>query len=140
LATLWARFLRLPDDGGWGVTNGRPFNFDVITEKIVLGRLPRNLADIDTLVKQTSVGAVITLNESWELFLTEAQVKGKGLRVITLPAPDYGAPTLQQIVAGVEFMAKQIGQGRPVYVHCNGGKGRSTVIVLAYLMSVRCSF
>ena len=31
-------------------------------------------------------------------------------------------------------MQKEIDEGRGVYVHCNGGKGRSAVVVICFLM------
>ena len=59
------------------MSNGRPFNYDAVTEKIVLGRLPRNTSDLDVLMEKSGVGAVVTLNEGWELFLSQAQVEAK---------------------------------------------------------------
>lgn len=34
---------------GRGVFGGRPFNYDRITDTVILGRLPRNAADLDVL-------------------------------------------------------------------------------------------
>lgn len=47
---------------------------------------------------------------------------------------DFAPPLLSVIDTCVAFLDEQIQQGKTTYVHCKAGRGRSTVIVLAYLM------
>ncbi|MFN8611298.1 MAG: dual specificity protein phosphatase family protein [Vulcanimicrobiota bacterium] len=55
------------------------------------------------------------------------------LHYLNIPLLDKTAPTPAQLEAGVAFVREHHGQGRPVYVHCALGHGRSATFVLAYL-------
>jgi atypical dual specificity phosphatase len=50
---------------------------------------------------------------------------------------DFSPPTLETIHACVAFLHAHVQQNHTTYVHCKAGRGRSTVIVLAYLMQHR---
>ena len=50
-----------------------------------------------------------------------------------MATPDYQAPLHSQLLATVKFIERHVAQGSAVYVHCNAGKGRSSVVVAAYL-------
>jgi protein tyrosine phosphatase (PTP) superfamily phosphohydrolase (DUF442 family) len=52
-----------------------------------------------------------------------------------LPAADDTPPTLDQLHAGVAFIAEEIAQGGGVYVHCGAGVGRAATMAAAYLVS-----
>jgi protein tyrosine phosphatase (PTP) superfamily phosphohydrolase (DUF442 family) len=56
-------------------------------------------------------------------------------RYLHLPVVDDGAPTLEQLQEGVDFMAEEIGRGGSVYVHCKSGVGRAATMAAAYLVS-----
>eukprot|EP00282_Hemiselmis_andersenii_P015665 CAMPEP_0114134226 /NCGR_PEP_ID=MMETSP0043_2-20121206/14041_1 /TAXON_ID=464988 /ORGANISM="Hemiselmis andersenii, Strain CCMP644" /LENGTH=150 /DNA_ID=CAMNT_0001227845 /DNA_START=312 /DNA_END=761 /DNA_ORIENTATION=+ len=81
-----------------------------------------------------SLGAVLSLNERWEVPLQEAEYEALGVAWKHIAVPDYSAPSLEAIVEGVRWIHKQVGMGRGVLVHCNAGRGRSVIIVLAYLL------
>ncbi|KAK9823004.1 hypothetical protein WJX81_005381 [Elliptochloris bilobata] len=51
-----------------------------------------------------------------------------------VPVWDTHAPTPAQIEAGVRWALRQREAGRPVYVHCAHGHGRSTVVLCAALI------
>jgi hypothetical protein len=55
------------------------------------------------------------------------------LHYLNLPLLDKTAPTPEKLRAGVKFLQEHHGAGRPVYVHCALGHGRSATFVLAYL-------
>jgi len=134
LSSLWARFMHVPDALIWAINGKRPFNFDQIDNGLYLGRQPRHERDVRATL-DAGIAAYIVLNESWELCLPrdDRRLEKLGVRsVLHLPAPDYGPPSLTQIREAVAFIEANIAQG--VYVHCNGGKGRSAVVVIAYLM------
>eukprot|EP00440_Ansanella_granifera_P046993 gb/GFBE01050890.1/.p1 GENE.gb/GFBE01050890.1/~~gb/GFBE01050890.1/.p1 ORF type:complete len:335 (+),score=59.90 gb/GFBE01050890.1/:1-1005(+) len=108
-----------------------------IAPKLFLGSLPRSMAHLEEL-KAKGIGAVVTLNEPWELALSVKFVRDDcGFALLHLSTPDFFAPTQGDIEAAVDFIDKHIEQGVGVYVHCNGGKGRSAVCVLCYLIRVR---
>ncbi len=52
-----------------------------------------------------------------------------------LPTIDGTPPTVEQLARGAKFIHEQAMAGRPVYVHCAAGLGRSPTQVIAYLMT-----
>lgn len=42
---------------------------------------------------------------------------------------------MERVEEGVEWLLQQRAQGRPVYVHCAHGHGRSTVVLCAALVA-----
>eukprot|EP00439_Symbiodinium_sp_Y106_P029184 s7339_g3.t1 len=111
------------------------FEFHKILPRLFLGSLPRSLEDLEFL-KAEGVGAVVTLNEPWEMALSSRFVRDDcGLDHLHIPTPDFFSPTQPDIQAAVTFITDHIAKGNGVYVHCNGGRGRSVVCVLCYLVS-----
>jgi atypical dual specificity phosphatase len=109
--------------------------------QLVLGTVPtsdENLAELHA----AGVRAVLTLNQRWEPQApggvgAACRRTGLGLAHLSLPTPDYSAPSQRDIRAAVAFIEAQVADGGSVYVHCNAGRGRSAVCVLAYLMHAR---
>ena len=58
-------------------------------------------------------------------------------RYLHLPTVDDEPPTLEQLRAGVAFIAEEIARGGGVYVHCGAGVGRAATMAAAYLVSTR---
>lgn len=54
-----------------------------------------------------------------------------------LSIEDYGAPSLEELDNVVDYMSRQIDDGKPVMVHCSGGRGRTGTILAAYLLKKR---
>jgi protein tyrosine phosphatase (PTP) superfamily phosphohydrolase (DUF442 family) len=52
-----------------------------------------------------------------------------------LPTPDNTAPTIEALVAGVDFIKARIAAGDSVYIHCGVGVGRAPTLAAAYLVS-----
>lgn len=87
------------------------------------------------------------LSEEWELAVPLAQYRRQA-DVLHLPTVDYDAPGPADLDRGVEFilthvrkyvyaaLASDVCRGEAVYVHCNGGKGRSVVATIAALMTL----
>ncbi len=55
-------------------------------------------------------------------------------RYLHLPVIDDGAPTLDQLESGADFIAEEIARGGAVYVHCGSGVGRAATMAVAYLI------
>jgi hypothetical protein len=56
-------------------------------------------------------------------------------RYLYLPTVDDAPPSLQDLRAGVGFIAQEIRNGGGVYVHCGSGVGRAPTMAAAYLVS-----
>jgi protein-tyrosine phosphatase len=52
-----------------------------------------------------------------------------------LPTIDGTPSTVEQLARGAKFIHEQAVAGRPVYIHCAAGLGRSPTQVVAYLMT-----
>lgn len=61
-----------------------------------------------------------------------------GVEQLRLSTVDLsGAPSLEQLQRGVEFLLRHRERGNSVYVHCKAGRSRSATMVAAYLIQVR---
>ena len=47
---------------------------------------------------------------------------------------DYGVPSVEELDYVVNYITRQIDKGKPVMVHCSGGRGRTGTILAAYLI------
>lgn len=56
-----------------------------------------------------------------------------GMEQLHLPVVDHHEPTLEQIGRGVRFIEQAQRDGVGVYIHCQGGHGRSAAIVFAWM-------
>jgi atypical dual specificity phosphatase len=112
------------------------WNWTMIEPGLFLGTLPRFPCHLDEL-KAQGVGSVLSLNEHWELGLSPTCVQDCKMNVRHLPTPDFFAPSKRDIIEAVTFIRSNIKHGSSVYVHCNGGKGRSAVCVICYLIYER---
>ncbi len=60
-------------------------------------------------------------------------------RYLHLPVEDDAAPTLDQLQAGVQFIAEEVAAGGKVYIHCGAGVGRAATMAAAFLVSTGMS-
>lgn len=131
-----ARFIRTMKDVLWRNYQPTTFDFDEIIDGIFLGRMPRHEKDL-ALLKTSGIVALIVLNEEWELKMNLEEVRKQGFELLHLSTPDYFAPSPREIQEGVLYLKKCIEEKKKVYTHCFAGKGRSALIVLAYIISVK---
>lgn len=59
------------------------------------------------------------------------------VRTLRLHVPDFHPPSLEQLAAGVQFIAAAHAEELPVLVHCHAGVGRAPSTAIAYLMAHR---
>ncbi|KAL5572519.1 hypothetical protein UlMin_022116 [Ulmus minor] len=110
--------------------------WDEVDQFILLGAVPFP-KDVPRL-KRLGVGGVITLNEPYETLVPTSLYLAHGIEHLVIPTRDYlFAPSFVDISRAVEFIHKNACCGRTTYVHCKAGRGRSTTIVLCYLVEYK---
>ncbi|KAK7386264.1 hypothetical protein VNO78_26375 [Psophocarpus tetragonolobus] len=107
--------------------------WDKVDEFILLGAVPFPI-DVPRL-KELGVRGVITLNESYETLVPTTLYYAHGIDHLVIPTRDYCfAPPLKDIQRAVDFIHENALSGHTTYVHCKAGRGRSTTIVICYLV------
>ncbi|XP_075474827.1 phosphatidylglycerophosphate phosphatase PTPMT2-like [Primulina tabacum] len=110
--------------------------WDQLDQFILLGAVPFP-KDVPRL-KHLGVGGVVTLNEPYETLVPTSLYHAHGIGHLVIPTRDYlFAPSFVDINRAVDFIHKNASAGRTTYVHCKAGRGRSTTIVLCYLVEYK---
>ncbi|KAF8388887.1 hypothetical protein HHK36_025568 [Tetracentron sinense] len=110
--------------------------WDEVDQFLLLGAVPFP-KDVPRL-KQLGVGGVITLNEPYETLVPTSLYHAHGIDHLVIPTRDYlFAPSLVDISRAVDFIHRNASSGKTTYVHCKAGRGRSTTIVLCYLVEYK---
>ncbi|KAL5220337.1 hypothetical protein ABZP36_025050 [Zizania latifolia] len=110
--------------------------WDRVDQCILLGAVPFP-SDVPRL-KQLGVQGVVTLNEPYETLVPTSLYEAHGIDHLVIPTRDYlFAPSLEDICQAIEFIHRNASEGGTTYVHCKAGRGRSTTIVLCYLIKYR---
>jgi atypical dual specificity phosphatase len=103
-------------------------------DKLGAGSLPASADDLRSLVDQ-GVRAIVTLTEqplSAVSGVDRDALAELGIVTLHLPILDYKAPSRQQVEALNRFVERMSADGRPVYVHCYAGVGRTGTMLHAY--------
>ncbi|KAI3514505.1 hypothetical protein L1887_12959 [Cichorium endivia] len=110
--------------------------WDQVDQFLLLGAVPFP-KDVPRL-KQLDVGGVITLNEPYETLVPTSLYRAYDIDHLVIPTRDYlFAPSFVDIDRAVNFIHKNSTHGKTTYVHCKAGRGRSTTIVLCYLVEYK---
>ncbi|KAF3777463.1 putative dual specificity protein phosphatase [Nymphaea thermarum] len=110
--------------------------WDEVDEFLLLGAVPFP-KDVPRL-KELGVGGVITLNEPYETLVPTSLYKDHGIKHLEIPTRDYlFAHSYANICRAVDFIHNNASCGMTTYVHCKAGRGRSTTVVLCYLMAYK---
>ncbi|KAI7751891.1 hypothetical protein M8C21_002618 [Ambrosia artemisiifolia] len=110
--------------------------WDQIEEFLLLGAVPFP-SDVKRL-KDLGVRGVVTLNEPYETLVPTSLYRAHGIDHLVLPTRDYlFAPSLDDISEAVNFIHGKTLLKQATYVHCKAGRGRSTTIVICYLIQHR---
>ncbi|CAN8316490.1 unnamed protein product [Cochlearia groenlandica] len=107
--------------------------WDRVAEFILLGAVPFQ-SDVLRL-KELGVCGVITLNEPYETLVPSSLYKAYCIDHLVIATRDYCfAPSMEAICQAVEFIHRNASLGKTTYVHCKAGRGRSTTVVICYLV------
>lgn len=118
----------------WNVLLGRRLKvrnwWDPIDEQVLVGAFPfpRDVQHLAAL----GVRAVVNTCEEYEGPIREyARFDIEQFRI---PTTDFTHPLLDHVVSAVEFVDRQIDDGRKVYIHCKAGRARSATVAMCWLM------
>lgn len=104
---------------------------DGIPEELWLGGAPDSHHDYQFLVDK-GIQAVLNVRAEREDDLEFYNQHDIAYRQVWVP--DIGVPDVESIKSAVEWIADQVRHGKPILVHCAKGRGRSAVILAAYLV------
>lgn len=119
-------------------------NWDEIREDIVIGSCPMTTADIDRIVAELEVTAMLSLQSDecrthFQLDYDALRAHGKKhrLTMVNTPMLDFDPPDQRRHLAeAVRSLHELLAAGHRVYVHCTAGVNRAPLVVLGYMTFV----
>ena len=107
------------------------FDYSNITENILIsGQYDEN--DIFTIQK-LGINCVIDMRS--ESLFDKSLFESIGIKYFNIPVDNYFAPELEQIDTAIEYIKSHITTDNNILIHCKEGVGRSSLIIIAYLIT-----
>ena len=107
------------------------FDYSNITENILIsGEYDEN--DIFTIQK-LGINCVIDMRS--ESLFDQVLFESIGINYFNIPVDNYFAPELDQIDNAIEYINSNISVDNNILIHCKEGVGRSSLIIIAYLIT-----
>ena len=107
------------------------FDYSNITENMLIsGEYDEN--DIFTIQK-LGINCVIDMRS--ESLFDESLFESIGIKYFNIPVDNYFAPELEQIDTAIEYIKSHITTDNNILIHCKEGVGRSSLIIIAYLIT-----
>ena len=107
------------------------FDYSNITENILIsGEYDEN--DIFTIQK-LGINCVIDMRS--ESLFDKSLFESIGINYFNIPVENYFAPELEQIDTAIEYIKSHITTNNNILIHCKEGVGRSSLIIIAYLIT-----
>lgn len=118
---------------------GKPTNFHRIIEgRLAGGGVPTSLRELRWLVNRQGIRSIVTIkqkplpsewfrsgNSSGHTSNNNIDTK---IDYFHISVNDFGAPSLRELDYVVNYIRRQIDNGKLVLVHCTAGKGRTGTI------------
>ena len=107
------------------------FDYSNITENILIsGEYDEN--DIFTIQK---LGVKCVIDMRSENSFDKSLFESIGIKYFNIPVDNYFAPELEQIDTAIEYIKSHITTDNNILIHCKEGVGRSSLIIIAYLIT-----
>ena len=104
---------------------------------LVVGSIPLMNSDVDLMAEK---GVTVVINMCREFPGLVDRYKKYGIVQLHLPTPDLSEPDLKDLVRGVDFLkrhaevCKAENRKGKVFIHCKAGRGRASIMALAWLI------
>ena len=102
----------------------------MIEDKLAGCGLPVTDDEFEWLV-QRGIKSIVTVRE---VPLPHDWFEDRDVSYLHLRVEDFGAPSIEELEASVNFIEQQLQNERPVMVHCAAGKGRTGTVLAAFLV------
>tara|TARA_B000000460_G_C21386248_1_gene336124 strand:+ start:222 stop:725 length:504 start_codon:yes stop_codon:yes gene_type:complete len=107
------------------------FDYSNITDNIIIsGEYTQN--DVFTIQK---LGVKCVIDMRSESIFDQSLFESIGINYFNIPVDNYFAPELDQIDNAIEFINSNISVDNNILIHCKEGVGRSSLIIIAYLIT-----
>jgi protein-tyrosine phosphatase len=105
--------------------------FTQLSPKIILGGQPSSNV-IEALVTHRGVTGFVNMRSEYDY---AKKVNFPDVQYLQLATEDNTAPSLENLMTGVDFIRSQVEKGGSVYIHCWEGLGRGPTMAAAYFVS-----
>jgi len=102
-----------------------------VDDNVAFSRMP-TLREVDEVLEKFD--AIVVLVEGFELPYSPNEWVARGVEVLHSPIPDFGAPSVEELLRVLEWIDGQVRRDKRVLIHCMGGCGRSGMVAVAWLM------
>ena len=107
------------------------FDYSNITDNIIIsGEYTSN--DI-FVIQKLNVKCVIDMRS--ESIFDQSLFESIGIKYFNIPVDNFFAPELEQIDTAIEYIKSNISDENNILIHCKEGVGRSSLIIIAYLVT-----
>lgn len=107
--------------------------WDRIDSHVVLGAFPF-ARDVPALAEE---GVAAVVNTCEEYAGPTEQYRKYQIEQMRMPTIDFTHPSYEDVCRAVEFIERQIDNGKTVYIHCKAGRGRSATVAICWLMKAK---
>ncbi|MEH6463776.1 MAG: diacylglycerol kinase family protein [Shewanella psychromarinicola] len=85
-----------------------------------------------SLLKERKIDAILDVTAEFDAL--EWTLVDEHIAYLNIPVLDHSVPTVAQLNQAINWLHTQVGNGKNVVVHCALGRGRSVLVLAAYLV------